>query len=204
MANVALGGFRWRKNRRGGANQEPREERMVASNNTVAIFAGDPVKLVNDGTVVVAGVGDAVYAIAMGTTRYRNSSGTIVAGNFLPAATTYTGAPVLSNAQASVLQCCPVVGQVFEVDVNTGQASLTAAQTLVNNNANVVATAGNTSTGRSAYTLDASTAGTGGTLAWRILEVAPDPSNDPTAANWKVLVEANVGTEPSATTATGI
>lgn len=203
MANVALGGFRWRKNRRGGANQEPREERMVASNNTTAIFAGDPVKLVNDGTVVVAAAGDAVYGICMGATRYRNSSGTIRGGNFLPAGTTYTGAPVMSNDQASVIQCCPVVGQIFEVDVNTGQASLTAAQTLVHNNANSVANAGNTSSGRSAYVLDASTAAVTAALQWRILEIAPDPSNDPTSANWKVLVEANVGTEPSATTATG-
>lgn len=202
MANMAMGGFRWVKARR-GLNLEPREERPVASGYATGIFRGDLLKKLADGTVAVAGIGDAVYAVADGAVRFK-SAGVVIAGNFIPAGTTYTGAPSITNPQASIVACIPVVGQFFEVDVNTGQADITTAQGLMNNNANVALGAGgSTSTGRSTYVLDSTTAGTTAALQFRMLEISTQPMNDVTAANWKVIGEFNVGQEPSPTTATG-
>lgn len=203
MANIVMGGFRWIKNRQ-GANVEPIEERVAASGLAGGIFHGDCVKLVSDGTIAPCSAGDAVYGVAKAAIRYKNSSGQIVAGNFLPASTTYTGAPSISNPQASVLSITLCQGQVFEADVDTAQASITAAQDLMFNNADMAAGAGgNTTTGRSTQVINGA-AGTGtGTAQWRLLEVVPDPLNDVTAANWKVRITLNEGTEPVPGTATG-
>lgn len=202
MANIAIGGIRWVKSRV-GANVEPIEERVVASAYGTAIFSGDAVTLVSDGTIAAAGAGDAVYGIAKAAIRYKNSSGQIVAGNYLPASTTYTGAPAVSNPQASVISVTLCQGQIFEADVDTAQASLTAASTLMFNNADIAATAGSTVTGRSGYVINGAS-GTGtSTATWRLLEVVPDPLNDVTAVNWKVRMTLNEGTEPIPGTATG-
>lgn len=201
MANMVMGGFRWAKTRR-GVNLEPREERPVASGYATGIFRGDPLVLVSDGTVAVAAAGDAVYAIADGAVRFK-AAGVVIAGNFVPAATTYTGAPSITNPQASIVACIPVVGQLFEVDYNTLAASITVAQGLMNNNVDVVAAAGSTSSGRSAFVLDGSAPGTA-TAQFRVVEISTNPMNDVTAVNWKVLGEFNEGPAPSATSAVGV
>ena len=129
--------------------------------------------------------------------------GQVVAGNFLPVTTAYTGAPTLSNPQASVVSVTPAMGQVFEADVDTAMATATAAQDLMFNNADIVATAGSTSTGRSGHVINGAS-GTGtATAQWRLLEVVLSPDNDVTAANWKVRMTLNEGTEPIPGTATG-
>lgn len=203
MANITQGGFRWIKNRY-GANVEPIEERFAASGLATGIFHGDTVKLVSDGTIAPATAGDAVYGIAKAAIRYKNSSGQIVAGNFLPANTTYNGAPSLSNPEASVISVTLAQGQVFEADCDTAQASLTAAQDFMFNNADMAAGAGgSTITGRSTQVINGAS-GTGTpTATWRLLEVVPGPLNDVTSANWKVRVTLNEGTEPIPGSATG-
>lgn len=203
MANIQMGGARWIK-RRGGSNLEGREECPVASAYGTGIFCGDLVKRVSDGTIAAAAAGDAIYGIAAGAVRYKNSSGQIVAGNFLPASTSFTGAPSITNPQASIVMVIPLTtADIFEMDVDTAEATITAAQDRVGNNFDIVATAGSTTTGRSGYVVnDASGQGTG-TAQIRLLEVVPDPLNDVTAVNWKGRFLLNEGTEPVPGTATG-
>lgn len=202
MANMAIGGFRWIKSRV-STNHEPQEERLVASNNTTAIFRGDCVKLVSDGTVVVAAAGDAIYGVCTGCVRYKRSDGVIAAGNYLPATTTYTGNIAFTNSQASIISVTPAQGQVFEADCDTAMSTINAAQDLMFNNGDFVATAGSTASGRSGHVMNTAS-GTGtGTANWRFLEVVLTPDNDVTAASWKVRVTLNEGTEPIPGTATG-
>jgi hypothetical protein len=204
MANNAIGGFRWRRNKF-GQNIAPVVEFPVASAYGTGIFRGDPVKLVSDGTVAAAAVGDATFGICIGAVRYKNSSGQIVAGNFLPASTSFSGAPDVSNPQASIVAIIPVQGQVFEIDMSAGQASITAARSFVNENFDVVAGAGTTASGRSGYTMDTTTHNPAtATLVWRCVDVSPDPANDVTAANWKALVVCNVGNDAFGSSTTGV
>ena len=203
MANIQIGGARFAK-RRAGMNLEGREECAVASAYGTAIFFGDLVKRVSDGTIAAAAAGDAVYGIAVGAVRYKNSSGQVVAGNYLPASTTFSGAPSITNPQASIVAVIPLGKEdVIEMDVDTAAASITAAQDLVGNNFDIVATAGSTSTGRSGYVVNnASGMGTG-TAQLRLLEVVPSVDNDVTAVNWKGRFLVNESTEPAPGTATG-
>lgn len=203
MANIQVGGARWLK-RRAGGNLEPREECPVASAYGTAIFCGDLVKRVSDGTIAAAAAGDAVYGIAAGAVRYKNSSSQIVAGNHLPASTTFTGAPDLSNPQASIVAVIPLsVGDIIEMDVDTAVSTITAAQDLVGNNFDIVATAGSTTTGRSGYVVNGASGSGTGTAQIRLNMISRDPLNDVTAANWKGQFIVNESTEPLPGTATG-
>lgn len=203
MANIAMGGARWIK-RRNGLNLEGREECPVASAYGTAIFFGDLVKRVSDGTIAAAAAGDAIYGIAVGAVRYKNSSGVIVAGNYLPASTSFTGAPHISNPQASIVAVVPLgPGDVIEMDVDTAVSTITAAQDLVGNNFDIVATAGSTASGRSGYVVNGASGSGTGTAQIRLLETVPDPLNDVTVANWKGRFLVNESTEPAPGTATG-
>lgn len=206
MANQVMGGFRWLRNRNGGALQ-PIEEKPVASAYGTGIFRGDVVKKVSDGTVAVCAAGDAAYGVVQSCVRYTDASGLIRSGSFLPASTSYSGAPSISNPGASIVAVTPVRNQMFEVDFGTLAASITAAQSLVGNNCDFhTGAGGSTSTGRSSYYADNASPGTA-TANLRILEVSPwgigYSQNDVTAANWKGIVEFNEGEEPVPGSATG-
>ena len=206
MANTAIGGFRWMRDRDGGSHQ-PIEERPVASAYGTGIFRGDVVKKVSDGTVAVCSAGDAAYGVVQSCVRYKDGTGLIRSGSFLPASTSYSGAPSISNPQASIVAITPVRNQIFEVDMGTAAATITAAQSLVGNNCDYATGAGgDTTTGRGTYYGDNSSTGTA-TANIRILEVSPwgmgYSQNDVTAVNWKALVEFNEGEEPVPGSATG-
>lgn len=206
MANQVMGGFRWLRDRNGGSHQ-PIEERPVATGYATGIFRGDVVKKVSDGTVAVCAAGDAAYGVVQGAVRYKDSAGLIRSGSFLPASTSYSGAPSIANPTASIVAITPVRNQLFEVDFGTLAASITAAQSLVGNNCDFhTGAGGSTSTGRSSYYADNSSVGTA-TANLRILEVSPwgtgYAQNDVTAANWKGIVEFNEGEEPVPGNATG-
>ncbi len=202
MANSVIAGIRWLKNEQGG-NKEPRVECVVASAYATGIFRGDPLKRVDDGTVAVAAAGEAVYAIADGVKQYK-AAGIVIKGAYLPVSTTYSGAAILDNPEASVVYATPVLDQQFEIPVDTAQATVVAAQLLVGSNMDLAAGAGgSTATGRSSYVVAAAGTGTG-TAQVRLMAISRDPASDPTAANWLGVFKFVEGTEPSPTTATGI
>lgn len=202
MANTVITGLRWLKNMSGG-NHCPRVPMPVASAYSTGIFRGDPVKRVSDGTIAAAANGDAVFGVADGAVQYKNSSGQIVSGNFLPASTTFTGDPVLSNPQASIVNVIPVLRQQFEGCVDTAAADIATAGSLVGNNFDTASAAGSTANGRSAYKINGASGFGTSTAQFRLFAIGTAPLNDVTAANWTGVFEANEGTEPSPTTATG-
>lgn len=203
MANITVSGARWVRSKV-GPNLEPIRDYPVASAYGTAIYSGDLVKRVSDGTIAAAAAGDAVFGIAKSVVRYKNAAGQIVAGNVLPASITYSGAVDTDNWQASCVKVTLLAGQEFEMDVDTVVADRSAAQSLVGNNFDIVATAGSSTTGRSGYVVNnASGMGTG-TAQIRMTEIGKDPLNDVTAVNWKAIFEVNETTEPPIGTATGV
>ena len=201
MANVALGGFRWVKSRNGSQKQPNVEILPVASGYSTAICRGDALKRVSDGTVAVATAGNSVDFICDGVEQYV-SAGVLTKGNRVPASVTFTPSTVGSPNETRI-RCIPVRGGVFEVDCDTAVADIAAAQTLVGNNADHVATAGSSTTGRSGHVLNTAS-GTGtATATFRITEVSKRLDNDVASANWKVFVIANESNEPEMT-ATGV
>ncbi len=200
MANTVIGGFRFYK-MRNGSGRPVVEQAPVASGYATGIFRGDPLKRLSDGTVDIAAAGENIYGIADGAVRF-NGRAIQANSNFLPASTTYTGAPDPSNDNASVVNVILARDAIFEVDCDTAQASITAARSLVGNNADHIAAAGSTSTGRSGYKLDGATFAT--TAAqWRVMGISDhqiEGTNDVTVTNWKVLVEVNESIEPQFST----
>lgn len=201
MANTVIGGFRFYKTRNGSPHAHV-EEFPVASGYATGIFRGDPVKRLSDGTIAIAAAtNENILGIADGAVRY-NGRAIQANSNFLPASTTYTGAPDPSNENASIVRVVLGRDAIFEVDVNTAQASITAARGIVGNNADHAAGTGSTSTGRSAYVLDGAAPGTA-TAQWRIIDISGhqiESSNDVTLVNWKALVELNESNEPQYST----
>jgi hypothetical protein len=151
----AKGGLRWVGNRANPAlGTPPVEERVVLTNNSNGIFAGDPVKEGTDGCMLQAAAGDAFSHVMVSVKRYRGSDGILRPGAFLPAATTYTGTASKANPLATVILVIPVDGQVFETDVPTAAATQTAAEALIGQCVDVVVNAGSTITGQSGVTAD--------------------------------------------------
>jgi hypothetical protein len=203
MANNLDGGAKFVK-RRQGPNLEGREELPVASAYGTAIFFGDFVKPVSDGTMAAAAAGDAIYGICVGVTRYKTAAGVVQGGNYLPASTTFTGTATLSNPQASIIQVIPLFsGDVVEMCVDTGAATIAAAESLRFNNFDIVATAGSTTTGRSGYVVNGASGFGTSTAQLRLINIVADPLNDVTSANWRAQFVVNETTEPTLGVATG-
>jgi hypothetical protein len=201
MANTAEGGFRFVRMRNGST--VPNVEIMpVANNYGTAIFRGDVLKRVNDGTVAVHGAADAVvYGVADGIVQY-NSGGQLRSGNYLPANTTFSPTTV-GSPNESLVRVILAKDAIFEVDAATAVADIATAQGLVGNNADGATGSGSTVTGRSGHTL--TVAGiSDGTAAFRVLEVSKRIDNDVASVNWKVLVSVNETMEPLVGSVTGV
>lgn len=164
---------------------------FVASNNSAGLFKGDPVKRVNDGSVIQAAAGDPIFGIVAGA-RYKNAAGVMVESDYLPASTTWT----LDN-QRSIVYVIPATPfTIFEGDADDGVSitTIAAARSVGWENVNhVFTTSGSTSTGLSGCQLDISTHATTNTLSWRVLDISPYPSgNDVTQILAKYLVIGNL------------
>jgi len=199
MANNTYGGFRFNK-MRNGSRTPVVEVWPVASGYATAIFRGDPVKKVDDGTIEVAAAGDTdILGIADGVEQY-NESGVLRKGNYLPASTTFSPSTV-GSVNESRVRVILARDTVFEVDADDGSSVTTvaAAHGVVGENCDHVAAAGSTATGRSAYALDISTH-VATAAQWRIVGIASDPLNDVTSTRAKYLVEVNESNQPQFST----
>lgn len=157
MAQVepAKGGLRWVRSRtNSGLGTPPVEERVVASNPSTGLFAGDLLKTGTDGCLLPAAAGDAASHVMVSAVRYKGSDGYMRTGAFVPANTTYTGTVSRDNPFATVVLAIPVKDQVFETDIPTAAATQTAATALIGQCVDIVANAGSTVTGISGFTAD--------------------------------------------------
>jgi hypothetical protein len=183
-----------------GLNTPPIVEILVASNNTLAIFSGDFIQQLTDGTVYPCTRGGGAYAtpthVVVSVANYLGNDSVPRKGNYLPAGTTYTGTVSKDNPFASILLCIPVLDQLFALTVPTAEATRTAATARTGKCIDLIANAGSTVTGESGHiayspTSDATygwqaTTGTGQLRLRDIPQVGlSGMQNDPTQANWE-------------------
>jgi len=195
------GGARWVKALGvNGPGTPPIVPKLVASNNTLALFAGDWLEELADGTVYPCTTGGGAHPklsyVMVSADRYLGSDGLLRKGQFVPAATVYTGVVSLSNPLSTVVLCIPVENQIFEVDIPTAAATWTAATALIGKCADIIATAGSTVNGLSGHTSVAvanfeATTVSGQMLLREVPEYGMDGrANDPTTTYWKGWFQA--------------
>lgn len=186
MANATEGGFRFRR-MRNGAKEPSVEIKVVATSQSGAIFKGDPVKLVNDGTVVASAIGELIYGVCDGVESYWDGTAQRK-GNYLPDATAWGTV----EARKTLLRVIPARGAVFEVDADDGTTAATEAafRALINENCDHNLGTGSTVSGQSGSNLDISTHVTT-TAGWRIVGLSTRPDNDFTVTRAKVEVVCN-------------
>ena len=143
-------------------NSEGTTEYSIASGASGNIFSGDPVKMANTGTILVAAAGDQALGVFRGC-QYTDSSGDVIFSPYWPDGT------VTSDAVAFVVDD---PNALFEVQ---SAATGSVVQTVVGNNADIVYTSGSTITGISAVEISGTTAATSAQL--RIVGVSTDPEN---------------------------
>lgn len=198
MANTARRGFFPARVHGGGGVTLQR--RRVVSGNSAAIFTGDAVVTDSASDILVAtSTTTAIASVARGFS-YVDSSLGRVTRHYLPASTTYSGSTV-DPVNASYAF---IVDDALNVDF---ECSGTTAITLtnLNNNTAMVLTAGSTTTGYSAHTLDTASPATTATLPWRIKNFLFDGVNDPDAATAALIATINAGMlEPALTASTGV
>jgi hypothetical protein len=197
-ANRYFPGAHWVKTKgQNGIGVQPIVEKVVASNNTLAIFPGDFLDEQATGCVYPSTVGGGAFPclayVCVGVKQYKGADGLMRAGKYLPAATIYTGEADQANPQASVLLCTPCINQIFAVVVPTAVPTQAEIADLINKCIDIGPSAGNTVSGMSGHITAASTAGS--TDAWQATTVTnqlrliriPDVGrglNDPLLANW--------------------
>lgn len=187
--NIQKGGFRYW----GSIFAENVTPRLiacqVATNYGTALFKGDPVARVSDGSVAQAAAGANIFGVVAGV-KYRNADGVLVEKDYVPASTTYT--PDILRTIVYVIPATPFT--IFEVDADDGSSITTVANARAivwENCDHIFTTAGSTATGLSGCQLDISTHATTSS-GWRVLDLAPYPSgNDPTLIQAKYLVICN-------------
>lgn len=186
-----------------GLGSQPIVEKVVASNNTLAIFPGDFLDETTAGIVYPATVGGGAFPalayVCVGIERYKGADSLMRKGKYLPAATTYTGEADQSNPQSTIVLCTPVVDQLFEVVVPTAVPTQAEIGDLLNKCIDIGPSAGSTVSGMSGHITAASTAGStdawGATTATAQLRLIRIPQvgrelNDPLLANWTGVFQA--------------
>ena len=138
----------------------------IADNQSTAIFTGDPVKYKSDGTVEVAGAGDASCGVFMGCFYTDPTSSKPTFKNHFPAS--------LSPGDA-IAFVADDPDQMFVVQQDSVASSLSGAN--INENANLIFGSGSTTTGLSGVEIDSSSATTTATLQVRIVAGYETPSN---------------------------
>jgi hypothetical protein len=194
--NTARGGFRYRCQRNGAVL--PRIElRTVATGFATAIFKGDVLKEVADGSVEWAATGSTdIYAVADGCEQYWDGQA-IRRGNYLPAATAWGTV----RERRSVVRCILARDAIFEADADD-KTSVTGTEAgyeaLIGSNVDhATGSGGSTTTGISSMSLDISTAGSAATQGWRIVGVSSTAENQDFAGSYvKLLVEVNESSQP--------
>jgi len=162
-------------------NSEGTTEYSIASGASGNIFSGDPVKMANTGTILVAAAGDQLLGVFRGC-RYTNASGEVIYSSYWPDGT------VSSDAVAFVVDD---PNTLFEVQ---SAATGSVVQTVVGNNADIVYASGSTADGQSGVEISGTTAATSAQL--RIVGFSGDPENNTLgtgsqSANVNMIVKIN-------------
>lgn len=170
----------------------------VASNYGTAIYPGDPVIAVTDGSVARTPAGtnqaaatDGITGVCIDVIQYKDANGVLRRNGangpiFVPANTVWT-----AHQERTIIQIVKATDNMrFRVKGVTGVASLTAARALRFKNCEHSYATPDPGLGLSGAQLVVSGAATTA-FQWRIVEVIEAPSNDPTLANFSLDVVVN-------------
>jgi hypothetical protein len=200
VTNLYRSGARWVGSLNSpGLNTPPIVEIPVATANTLAIFSGDFIQQLTDGSVYPCTRGGGTYAtpthVVVSVSNYLGADVTPRKGNYLPASTAYTGTMSKDNPNCSLLLCIPVLDQLFALVIPTAESTRTTATAKIGKCIDILATAGSTVTGESGHT---AYTGSDGTYGWQTTTVTGQLrlrdipqvglaglQNDPTQANWE-------------------
>lgn len=208
MANIQKGGFRPWGTLSGGEGVFPGSKIVELANNyATAVFRGDILTAVSDGTAAVSAAADngKLLGVAIGFSYV--ISGRREPMPCIPANTTFTPTTV-GSPNASYVEYVPLTADVIlEVDADDGVTITTVAGGigLLQENADIVTGTGDSTTGVSGMLLDISTHATT-TANFRIIGITEYPhltNNDLTLTRAKYLVVCNEGILPPFT-ASGI
>lgn len=150
----------------GGGVLRPNTYR-IADALAANIYEGDPVKLVDDGTITLAAAGERILGIFKGVRYTRASDGQPVWDNKWLSGTDLPG----SSVEYAVATVYDDPNIIFEV-----QSAGTPAVTNIGNLADHVAGSGSNATGRSGATLSGTMATS--TASFRILDIVDAPDNE--------------------------
>lgn len=157
---------------------------QIANVYATAIFRGDPVAVLADGTLGVGVAGSTITGVFWGV-KFIDSTGRVRFENYWPG---NPGVLTGSTVEALVIDDFNTVFTIQETS-GTGTAGTPLALADRGLNANFLYTAGSTATGTSAVSLNNATEADTSTLNLKILQLDPTPGNVVGAfANWQVIM----------------
>lgn len=157
---------------------------QITSTYATALFRGDPVTTLSDGTLGVGVAGSTCVGVFWGV-KYTDSTGVVKFMNYWPG---NPGVLTGSVVEALVIDDPNTVFTIQETN-GSGAAGTPIALADRGQNANFLYTAGSTSTGTSAVSLNNATLNTTSTLNCKILQLDPTPGNAVGSfANWLVTI----------------
>lgn len=158
---------------------------QIANAYATALFRGDPVTILSaDGTLGVGVAGATCVGVFWGV-KYTDSTGVVKFMNYWPG---NPGVLTGSTVEALVIDDPDTVFSIQETN-NLGAAGTPLALADRGLNINFLYTAGSTSTGSSAVSIDNATEAATSTLNCKILQLDPTPGNVVgNFANWLVVL----------------
>lgn len=157
---------------------------QIANTYATALFRGDPVTRLADGTIGVGVAGAACLGVFWGV-KYTDSTGVVKFMNYWPG---NPGVLTGSTVEALIIDDPDTVFSVQETS-GTGTAGTPLALADRGLNADFLYTAGSTATGQSAVSLNNATEATTATLNLKIIDLDPTPGNTVgNFANWLVTI----------------
>lgn len=198
MPNISrINGFRPVKHQNGSPYNG--QATMYAFASGANVFVGDAVKLAADGdangiqyaaplAAGTAGTGQAGVGVVVGivTPKLDPVTGKMTAGSIALDTPQYI--PTATGGYAMVADATDLI---YEVEATSAGSAYSFAVADIQQNANIVATAGSTTTGTSAHALDMADKGTASTLPFKVVGVSRRIDNEVTGNYTKVLVTFN-------------
>ena len=157
---------------------------QIANTYGTALFRGDPVTRLADGTIGVGVAGSAILGVFWGV-KYTDSTGVVKFMNYWPG---NPGVLTGSTVEALVIDDPDTVFSVQETS-GTGTAGTPLALADRGLNINFLYTAGSTATGQSAVSINNASEADTSTLNCKIIDLDPTPGNAVgNYANWLVTI----------------
>jgi hypothetical protein len=157
---------------------------QIANAYATALYRGDPVTILSDGTLGVGVAGATCVGVFWGV-KFTDSTGRVRFENYWPG---NPGVLTGSVVEALVIDDPNTVFTIQETS-GTGTAGTPLALADRGLNANFLYTAGTAATGQSAVSLNNATEADTSTLNLKILQLDPTPGNAVGAfANWHVVI----------------